>query len=55
MDGNEDIISDRNLVTPVNDNEFKRSLDSRTSSRNSRRETFFVKKELREFGQLSLV
>ncbi|VDK78041.1 unnamed protein product [Litomosoides sigmodontis] len=49
MDGNEDIISDRDLIIRRSGNKFKQSLDSRTSSRNSRRETFFVRKELYEF------
>lgn len=54
MDENEDIIFDRNLIMPINGDGSKRLPVSRTSSRNNRRETFFVKEESREFGQLSL-
>ncbi|CAG9533089.1 unnamed protein product [Cercopithifilaria johnstoni] len=47
MDEN-DVISDKDLIMPITGDRFKRSPDGHTSSRNSRRETFFVKKESHE-------
>ncbi|VBB27383.1 unnamed protein product [Acanthocheilonema viteae] len=49
MDENEDAIFDRSLLIPISGDNFKRSPNDRISSRNSRRETFFVKKEPIEF------
>uniref|UniRef100_A0AAF5PT35 Shugoshin C-terminal domain-containing protein n=1 Tax=Wuchereria bancrofti TaxID=6293 RepID=A0AAF5PT35_WUCBA len=44
-----DVISDRGLIKPVSSDGFERSPDGRKSNRNSRRQTFFIKKEPREF------
>uniref|UniRef100_A0A0R3RQ00 Mic1 domain-containing protein n=1 Tax=Elaeophora elaphi TaxID=1147741 RepID=A0A0R3RQ00_9BILA len=49
MDENEDVNTDKYLIVPINNDGFKLSSDGRKSSRDSRRETFFVKKELDEF------
>ncbi|EJD76613.1 hypothetical protein LOAG_16489 [Loa loa] len=49
MDENEDAISDRVLIVPISSNGCERSSDGRKSSRNSRRQTFFIKKEPHEF------
>lgn len=53
MDENEDVISDRDLIIPVSGDEFIRTPGDRKSGRNNRRETFFVKRDSLEFGQLS--
>ncbi|VIO98903.1 Uncharacterized protein BM_BM6703 [Brugia malayi] len=48
-DGNEDIISSRGLIMPVSNDGFEPTPDGHKSNRNSRRQTFFIKKEPHEF------
>ncbi|VDN95661.1 unnamed protein product, partial [Brugia pahangi] len=48
-DENEDIISSRGLIMPVSNDGFEPTPDGHKSNRNSRRQTFFIKKEPHEF------